>query len=88
MSAGAPGLSPDTPNTATSKGRARDECRGDDIRVVFLDVDGVLHPLSPKGLPDGATLAELVTRQDREDAHAADPHYVAETLPSEFRADR
>lgn len=56
--------------------------------MVFLDVDGVLHPLSPKGLPDGATLAELVTRQDREDAHAADPHYVAETLPSEFRADR
>lgn len=58
------------------------------ISVIFLDVDGVLHPLSPKGLPDGATLEELVARQDHEDAHAADPLYVAETLPSEFKADR
>ena len=37
-------------------------------RLVFLDVDGVLHPLSERGLPAEADVDDLVRRADEEDA--------------------
>lgn len=41
-------------------------------RVIFLDVDGVLHPLSLKGHPLNASLDDLIARSDTESAHAND----------------
>jgi hypothetical protein len=54
---------------------------------VFLDVDGVLHPLTAKSLPVGADLDELCARADEQmdDANQRDPRYVTRILPQEFR---
>jgi hypothetical protein len=41
-------------------------------RVIFLDVDGVLHPLSLKGHPLNASLDDMIARSDTESAHAND----------------
>lgn len=41
-------------------------------RVIFLDVDGVLHPLNPKGHPLHAEFGALLRRADQESEHEDD----------------
>lgn len=36
------------------------------LRLVFLDVDGVLHPLGPNHLPKGADVEQLGARVDED----------------------
>eukprot|EP00729_Bicosta_minor_P006623 gene6623-31198_t len=55
--------------------------------AIFLDVDGVLHPLTPKGHPVGADIIDLCDRSDEEMAADArkDASFVTRVLPTEFK---
>eukprot|EP00036_Acanthoecidae_sp_10tr_P016641 CAMPEP_0206297888 /NCGR_PEP_ID=MMETSP0106_2-20121207/6406_1 /ASSEMBLY_ACC=CAM_ASM_000206 /TAXON_ID=81532 /ORGANISM="Acanthoeca-like sp., Strain 10tr" /LENGTH=187 /DNA_ID=CAMNT_0053728571 /DNA_START=123 /DNA_END=686 /DNA_ORIENTATION=- len=53
-------------------------------RVVFLDVDGVLHPLNAKGHPANASLDALVARADAEATHSDDEVWEFPVVAGEF----
>lgn len=59
-----------------------DEVRTPPSRVVFLDVDGVLHPLGPNHLPLHADLEDLSARADEELAAAVNPDTSTSTSTS------
>lgn len=55
-------------------------------KVVFLDVDGVLHPLAANSLPVDADVEELCARgvEELEAEKAADSSFITRTMPYEF----
>lgn len=53
--------------------------------IIFLDVDGVLHPLDEKHFPVGAEVADLVSRAD-EDAEDVDDLGVSRVCTGEFHS--
>jgi hypothetical protein len=55
--------------------------------VIFLDVDGVLHPLDGRAYPAGCRFDELVARGEEEMKHEVDETdttFASRTLPQEF----
>ena len=52
------------------------------LRVIFLDVDGVLHPLGANHLPLGANIDDLSARIDEQqlEANETSATYVTRTL--------
>ena len=60
---------------------------GDPNRVIFLDVDGVLHPIGDHDLlPLGADLDELSARADEGIVHCGELGHVTRVLKEEFLA--
>jgi len=57
-------------------------------KVIFLDIDGVLHPLGPNHLPL-VPIEALIARTEAEDTHLANPisDWKLPILPGEFTAD-
>ena len=55
-------------------------------KVIFLDVDGVLHPLAANSLPVGANVDEMCARgvEELEAEQASDASFVTRTMPYEF----
>jgi hypothetical protein len=58
----------------------------DPHRIVFLDVDGVLHPIGqpPYMVPLEADWDDLCTRADEVEAHGDEPEYVTRVCNGEF----
>jgi hypothetical protein len=54
------------------------------LRVIFLDVDGVLHPLGPNFLPSLAVPEDLFSRTDDEFEHGEEAGFVFRVVPGEF----
>ena len=56
------------------------------LRVIFLDVDGVLHPIGepPYLYPLQIELEEISARVDEGMGRQGDDTYVTRVLPSEF----
>ena len=54
------------------------------LRVIFLDVDGVLHPLGPNFLPCLAVPDELFARTDDELEHCEEEGFVFTVVAGEF----
>lgn len=53
--------------------------------IVFLDIDGVLHPLGDNNLPLYATLQDLVARNDSDlNCDDTDPNYMSPPVKGEF----
>ena len=52
--------------------------------VIFLDVDGVLHPLNEKHLPKLAKLDDLVARADSDMERGEEPSYTSPPVEGEF----
>jgi hypothetical protein len=57
------------------------------MKVIFLDVDGVLHPLTPHGRPVGCDMSELCARADSESSNSEQADYVFPACTGEFRPD-
>eukprot|EP00614_Pseudopedinella_elastica_P017427 CAMPEP_0172654222 /NCGR_PEP_ID=MMETSP1068-20121228/244221_1 /TAXON_ID=35684 /ORGANISM="Pseudopedinella elastica, Strain CCMP716" /LENGTH=566 /DNA_ID=CAMNT_0013468663 /DNA_START=507 /DNA_END=2207 /DNA_ORIENTATION=+ len=71
----------ETPPQESTKGAAQVEGAGA-RRVIFLDVDGVLHPLGPDSLPLEADRAAVLARADWEPQGEEQQAYPV--LPGEF----
>ena len=53
--------------------------------IVFLDIDGVLHPVGDNNLPLYASLEDLVARTDSDlDCDDTDPNYISPPVKGEF----
>ena len=56
-------------------------------KLLFLDIDGVLHPLGENSLPTHASLEDLSARVDLELAHGDDPNFISPQVQGEFLAE-
>lgn len=54
-------------------------------KLLFLDIDGVLHPLAPNSLPLLANLDELSARVDLEITHGHEPDFISPPVSGEFQ---
>lgn len=53
-------------------------------KILFLDIDGVLHPLTSSSLPLHASLTDLVARVDLDLQHGDEEEYMSPTVSGEF----
>ena len=57
------------------------------VKILFLDIDGVLHPLGANNLPKYASLNELSSRVDCDVLNGDDPDYISQVVKGEFMSD-
>lgn len=64
------------------------ECCDEDTRpgrrVIFLDVDGVLHPMGPTGIAAGCSMHEAIARAEEEAERSEDSIWKYPICPGEF----
>lgn len=52
--------------------------------VIFLDVDGVLHPLGPTGIAAGCSMRDAIARAEEEAERSEDSSWQYPICPGEF----
>lgn len=57
------------------------------MKVIFLDVDGVLHPMTPSCVPIGCPMREIVARAEDEAVNSTQPDFVYHPVTGEFDPD-
>jgi hypothetical protein len=57
---------------------------GHEVRLLFLDIDGVLHGLNERHYPKDSSMDDVLARVEEEEKHAEEESYISPILKGEF----